>query len=122
MCVLCGAPAQPAHGWRRVTELGGTALGWLLNPAVLAVIGLLAALLVVAFIVQLDALAPARIAVLSSRAPNDTFALMRREPLRAAWNFLLPALIQSAILFVVVLTILFALRRRRDAPVRAKEE
>ena len=116
LCVLCGAPAQPATGWRRVAESGAAAVAGVFSPAVLGPALLLALLASYALLVHSGAaqrLPPlGRRGALPLNLPA-ALAAAHADPAGGLLRLLAPALLEALIFALLLLLVLFLVRRRR---------
>jgi hypothetical protein len=124
LCVLCGAPAQPSTGWRRVAESSAAALAGVFSPVVLGPALLVALLAVYAVVVRSGA--AQRFPPVGRRLPPlnlpAALAAVHADPAGGLLRLLAPALLQAAIFALILLTVIWFLRRRRVAPESGAEE
>jgi hypothetical protein len=119
LCRLCGAPQRPPTRLGRVAEAGGNALNVLLQPAVLIVLGVAAAMLLAAVVIMPGPQVPAgmpRADFGSAFGPQSNLATARTDPAGAVVRFLIPALVQGLLFFLLLLGIIALVRflRRND--------
>jgi hypothetical protein len=124
LCVLCGAPAEPSTGWRRIAESSASAIAAIFSPLVLAP-ALVVALLALYAVIVRDGIAQ-RFGGLhvGRRVPLDlgiAFAQIRADPGAGLLHLLAPALLQAAIFALLLLLLLFFRRRRSMAGARAED-
>jgi hypothetical protein len=116
LCRLCGAPQRPPTRLGRLAEAGGAALELVLQPAFLGVVALGAVLVAAAVVASAGLHPPAgapRPGLLTGLDPQATLAAARTDPLGAVGRFLLPALMEGVLFFVLLMAVLFLFRRRR---------
>lgn len=116
LCVLCGAPAQPAKGWRRVAEAVAGRLGAAWSPVVVATVVFLVLLLTYALLVRAGVGQQAALGLraLPRFGTAAALATLRADPAGGLLRLLAPAILQ-AIVFALVLLALFYLARRRQS-------
>jgi hypothetical protein len=124
LCRLCGAPQRPPSRLGRLAEAAGNLLNVLLQPAVLAVAGL-AAVLLLAAVVQLPGVqAPAgvpRVGFGALSDPQANLASARTDPVGAAVRFLLPAVVQGLLFFLLILGLIALVRFLRRSERRERQ-
>jgi hypothetical protein len=119
LCVLCGAPAQPSTGWRRVAESSAGAIAGVFSPTVLVPALLLAIVALYATVARSGV--AGRFPAVGVRRPlmldlPAAFAAVHADPAGGLLRLLAPALLQAVIFALLLLLALFFIRRRRPAP------
>jgi hypothetical protein len=124
LCVLCGAPAQPSTGWRRVVEASVAALVGVFSPAVLGPAALVALLAIYAAVVR-SGVAQRFPPVGRRLLPLDlpaALAAVHGDPAGGLLRLLAPALLQAALFSLILILLVVFLRRRLAAPEPGAEE
>jgi hypothetical protein len=119
LCSLCGAPQRPPSALSRLAEAGDAFLAVLLQPAVLALLALGALLLLAAGVSSAGMSPPAGvpgIAPAGAFSPQATLAAAREDPAGAVLRFLVPAIVQAILFGLLLLALVFFVRRRRPEP------
>ncbi len=116
LCVLCGASAVLAKGWRRVAESVAGALGAAWNPLALVLGAFVCLLVTYALLVRAGI---GQQAVVGLRAmprfgAAAALATLRADPAGGFLRLLAPAILQAIIFAIVLMTLLYLSRRRRS--------